>query len=114
MGQDVESIKEDLANTEQAVNDIKNSLSDISTTIEKDESNFEQFTIETKDKLEELNSNIKNLYFKIDKINLEISQRILDQHKTNNRITTWLGFAIALGVSALFFIFKFIQTGTMV
>lgn len=114
MEQDVESIKEGLANTEQAVNDIKNSLNDIGTTIEEDESNFEQFTIETKDRLEELNSNIKDLYSKIDKISLEISKRILDQHKTNDRITTWLAFATALGVAALFFIFKFIQTGTMV
>ena len=114
MEQDVKNIKGDLANTELVINDIKNSLNDISTTIEEDKSNFESFTIETKDKLEELNTNIKDLYFKIDKINLEISQRLLDQHKTNNRITTWLAFATALGVAAMFFIFKFIQTGTMI
>lgn len=114
MEQDVKNIKGDLANTEMVINDIKNSLNDISTTIEEDKSNFESFTIETKDKLEELNTNIKDLYFKINKINLEISQRLLDQHKTNNRITTWLAFATAFGVAALFFIFKFIQTGTMI
>lgn len=114
MEQDVKNIKGDLANTELVINDIKNSLNDISTTIEEDKSNFESFTIETKDRLEELNTNIKDLYFKIDKINLGISQRLIDQHKTNNRITTWLAFATALGVAALFFIFKFIQTGTMI
>ena len=114
MEQDVKNIKGDLANTELVINDIKNSLNDISTTIEEDKSNFESFTIETKDKLEELNTNIKDLYFKIDKINLEMSQRLLDQHKTNNRITSWLAFTTALGVAALFFIFKFIQTGTMI